>query len=384
MGLEGNPLLAGAVRKLTIFAFTKSFLVFELRACNSSSSSATYSETNRSCRTFAVEVDQPRTFPMAGRITCLSATDCGRIDKILPFSRCSVRYWVRIAKVDHFQSLTRNRLDDSTATTLCDLSALRVLELVDPNEHTGEWDPDVQLKAQTLQTLINVHGGCMTRISLPGRLASEVNILRSAHSLTHLFISRAGSCKGLDLFLQHAEELRSLIVTDCKTLSFLPTGRGANDALPALCDLKLVLSLPTTRSDPRAHRDFLADSQILLAFTTIHTDLQRFDFSIEPALYFELGSSQMHRYDNDKWFPNIVKAVCKIEAATALGISFPKLSQPVLDKALADIYEDGISWRCTALRMAGVAEASYSSIVSAIFPCGKHRIDIYARRPKTC
>jgi len=85
-------------------------------------------------------------------------------------------------------------------------------------------------------------------------------------------------------------------------------------------------------------------------------------------LYFELGSSEMHRYDNDKWFPNIVKAMCKIEAATALGISFPKLSPQVLSKALADIHENGISWHCTALRMAGASEKSYSLITEDVLP----------------
>lgn len=176
----------------------------------------------------------------------------------------------------------------------------------------------MRLKAQSQQTTINVHGDSMTGISLPGRLASEP----AARLIPSLPPTALHKPRCISQGPRPVPPTRRGITVphchDCETLSFLPAGRGARDALPALCDLKLVLSLPITRSDQRIYRDFLIDSQSLLSFTTTqrYTDVQRsqrFDFSVQPAMYFELGSSQMHRYDNDKWFPNIMKALCKIE-----------------------------------------------------------------------
>ncbi|KLO10862.1 hypothetical protein SCHPADRAFT_942520 [Schizopora paradoxa] len=344
VGLAGNPMLAGVVRRLTIFTFTKSFLVFELYHVGLLLSKL----TNLEC------------FQWLGGSPAFSSRVAEALTQYCP----------------SLLSASVIGLDDSTATTLCNLHHLRALELVDPNEHTGEWDPPTDLSPQILQTLLNTHSNTLASLSLPGALASSVNILRSAHTLTHLFISRAGTCKGLDLFLQHADALRSLIVTDCDTLSFLPVGRGSssdvnlNDAsLPALRDLKLIISLPTSlNARTRGRRDFFAESQTLLKFTSLHPDLDRFDFSLEPSLYFERGGSNMYTYDNDKWFPNVVKAICKLKAAKALGFSFPSLSPLVLEKALNDIYENGISWYCTSLRISGLAEMSCSQITYELLP----------------
>jgi len=269
-----------------------------------------------------------------------------------------------------------NGLDEHAAEKLCGLNTLRVLDLVDPNQHSGEWDPEASLDAKAFDTLLNSGLKHLRELSLPGKLARQVNIQRLADSLTRLAICGAGDCFGLDIFLRQAHELVSLSVVDCKDFAFLQgvSGGGGNGcSLNKLQDLKLSLALPLAHElarDPTRPRDFLIEARQLTDFLAVHDDLRRFDFAIEPVNFYEPLASAVDSFTNAKWFLIVLSAVCKLRCPTALGVSVPKLPMRVLE-AIGNVLVN-LPKTCVALRLTGLAEISYSPLIEEVLYAFPH------------
>lgn len=198
-----------------------------------------------------------------------------------------------------------------------DLRYIRALRLVDENAHDGFNSPEIDHppEDEDITKLFRRHGKHLEELAISGDMAETALRCVNYSSLTHLAITDARadiSEKGLAKFLKSSNALESLIVVDCYDFGFLPIsplGSGER-ALPNLKDLKVYLRLPTSHyNDALAARDFITDSQRLLEFTALHSDLRRFDFSIEPV---ENGMSKKSLLTNttlnDEWFPNIICA----------------------------------------------------------------------------
>ncbi|KLO07157.1 hypothetical protein SCHPADRAFT_1001877 [Schizopora paradoxa] len=263
-----------------------------------------------------------------------------------------------------------NGLDNAAAQQLYGLDSLRVLDFVDPNQHSGEWDPETSHNSISIDAVLNSGLKYLQELSLSGYLAARVNIQRLADSLTRLVICGAGECVGLDIFLRQAHSLVSLSVVDCEDFAFLQSvSTSGEDGFPLskLQDLKLSLAMPLARDLSRNYshpRNFLAQARQLARFLALHVDLRRFDFAVEPVRYFDQLASGFDQFDNVEWFGIVLGAVRKLRCLTALGISVPKLPLANLvgiNDSLANLPKT-----CVAVRLTGMSEISYFPIIEEV------------------
>lgn len=261
-------------------------------------------------------------------------------------------------------------MEDDSAEQLHGLNSLRVLDLIDPNQHSGEWDPETSLDSKAVDELLNSGLKHLHELSVPGRFAAKVNFQRLADSLTRLAICGAEDCVGLDIFLRRAHSLVSLSVVDCKNFAFLQdVSATGEDGLPLskLQDLKLSLAVPLAPDlahDYTHPRHFLVEAHQLANFLALHDGLRRFDFAIEPVRYFDQFASGYDSFTNTEWFGIVLNAVCKLRHPTALGISIPKLPLGDLE-GIKDVLVN-LPKTYTALRLTGMAEISYYPLVSFV------------------
>ncbi|KAH8112510.1 hypothetical protein DFH11DRAFT_497604 [Phellopilus nigrolimitatus] len=266
------------------------------------------------------------------------------------------------------ESLHVHGLEYDCATALENLANLQDLQLIDANSSSAieAGFSDGQPYSAFNNILIsNQHS--LKRLSLGGSTAwgNSASLLRVADSLTHLAISDAQDCPGLDLFLRRANSLESLTLLDVCSLACFANTPADKDILPYLRDLKLSI-------DHLPHEDELgigtispdmaALSESLRAFVGRHTGLRRFDFSLWPTQ----ECSDVHP---NGWFRVVVEAVHLLEGVSALGLSFPALEEAEQIELLEELCRGTPSLEtCTALRLDGISDTSMEKVLERAQP----------------
>lgn len=228
-----------------------------------------------------------------------------------------------------------------------------------------------------LTTVLEANCQSLRMLALSGRVAWFTNLLRVAESLTHLAITNAEDCTGLDIVLVHAQSLVSLSVIGCRTLDFLQMS-ARREAMPHLRDLKIGYTIPL--GHPRFKPGLMADACALQSFAKSCAGLRRFDYSLEAKDRPEPFIAETAY--TDKWFPIIVDASCEFANLESLGITFPHLSVVAKEKALQILTSTFAEHPLTSLRslrLGGVSLHDIQTLVRFYIQSGLIMVDLWNR-----
>ena len=225
-----------------------------------------------------------------------------------------------------------------------------------------------KLEVSPVQGLLEYDGAELRKLAVFGPDLRQNNttlfdsFLSLASNIVHLAINGTGDLPGFDQFLRHSPMLETLTLLDATSLSFLP--HDQKRSLPNLKDLKLgINTCPASTAGP----DMQILSRTLLTFLRGHSDLRRFDFSLWP--FIELTGEEPLE-ENMAWFSRIIEAVCSLEHAQALGISFPSLTPNAVQESLDTLGACAKSLHsCTALRLEGISNGQIDAVTGKLRNC---------------